>query len=108
MPDAAAARATLESRLAELEGRKARIADDLAEPLNPDSSEQAVEMEDDEALEGQGALVESEIASVKRALARIEDGSYGQCVRCGGEIAAARLDARPEAALCIDCARSAE
>ena len=65
-------------------------------------------MEDDVALEGQGALVEREIASVKRALARIEDGTYGECVRCGGAIADARLEARPEAALCIDCARSAE
>ena len=108
MPDTAAAATRLRAQLAELEGREARIAEDLAEPLNADSSEQAVEMEDDVALEGQGALVEREIASVKRALARIEDGTYGECVRCGGAIADARLEARPEAALCIDCARSAE
>ena len=108
MPDIAAAGARLQAQLAELEGRKSRIAEDLAEPLNADSSEQAVEMEDDVALEGQGALVEREIASVKRALARIEDGTYGECVRCGGAIADARLEARPESALCIDCARSTE
>ena len=108
MPDVAAAKARLEAQLAELEARKARIVEDLAEPLNPDSSEQAVEMEDDASLEGQGALVTREIASVKRALARIEDGIYGECVRCGEEIAPARLEARPEAALCIDCARAAE
>jgi RNA polymerase-binding transcription factor DksA len=42
---------------------------------------------------------------VKRALARIADGTYGECVRCGGDIAPARLEARPEAALCIDCAK---
>lgn len=108
MPDTAAARTRLEAQLAELEARQARIADDLAEPLNPDSGEQAVEMEDDASLEGQGVLVVREIASVKRALARIEDGTYGECVRCGEEIAAARLEARPEAALCIDCARANE
>jgi len=108
MPDAGAAKARLEAQLAELEARQARIAEDLAEPLNPDSSEQAVEMEDDASLEGQGALVAREIASVKRALGRIEDGTYGECVRCGEEIASARLEARPEAALCIDCARVAE
>jgi RNA polymerase-binding protein DksA len=105
MPDTAAFKARLETQLEELEARQSRIADDLAEPLNPDSSEQAVEMEDDASLEGQGALVAKEIASVKRALARIEDGTYGECVRCGEDIAPARLDARPEAALCIDCAR---
>lgn len=108
MPDIAAAKSRLEAQLAELQRRHARIAEDLAEPLNPDSSEQAVEMEDDASLESQGALVEREIASVKRALARIEDGIYGECVRCGEDIAPARLEARPEAALCIDCARNAE
>jgi DnaK suppressor protein len=108
MPDTVAFRARLEAELKELEARQARIAEDLAEPLNPDSSEQAVEMEDDAALEGQGALIAKEIASVKRALARIEDGTYGECVRCGEDIAPARLEARPEAALCIDCARSNE
>ena len=108
MPDTAAFKARLEAELQELESRQSRIAEDLAEPLNPDSSEQAVEMEDDASLEGQGALVAKEIASVKRALARIEDGTYGECVRCGEDIAPARLDARPEAALCINCARSNE
>ena len=108
MPDTAAAKARLEAQLAELEARQSRIAEDLSEPLNPDSSEQAVEMEDDASLEGQGALVAREIASVKRALARIEDGIYGECVRCGEDIAPARLEARPEAALCIDCARAAK
>lgn len=108
MPDTAAAKARLETQLAELEVRAERIAEDLSEPLNPDSSEQAIEMEDDASLEGQGVLVAREIASVKRALARIEDGIYGECVRCGEDIAPARLEARPEAALCIDCARAAE
>ena len=50
------------------------------------------------------ALIAREIASVKRALTRIENGTYGQCVRCGAEIAPKRLDARPEAALCFECA----
>ncbi len=105
MPDSAAAKTRLEAQLTELEARQERIAGDLAEPLSPDSSEQAVELEDDASLEGQAALIASEITSVKRALARIEDGTYGECVRCGAEIASARLEARPEAALCIECAR---
>jgi DksA/TraR C4-type zinc finger protein len=43
-------------------------------------------------------------ASVERALMRIEKGTYGQCVRCEAEIASKRLEARPEAALCFECA----
>lgn len=104
----AAAKAHLDKMLAELKGRQQRIGEDLEEPLNPDSSERAVEMEDDASLEGQAVLLEREIASVRRALARIDDGSYGECVRCGENIAPARLEARPEAALCINCAREAE
>ncbi len=105
MTDTVVTKAKLATRLAELEARQGHVAADLAEPLDPDSAEQAVEKEDDAALEGQGALIAREIASIRRALLRIEQGDYGICVRCGGDIAPARLEARPEAALCIDCAR---
>ena len=106
MSDLAAVKTRLEEQLAELRGRQARVETDLAEPLNADSSEQAVEMEDDAALEGQAALIDRQIASVSRALERIERGTYGECVRCGAAIATPRLAVRPEAALCIECARS--
>lgn len=105
MTDMATAKARLEAQLAELKERYMRVEKDLTEPLDADSSEQAVQKEDDSSLEGQAALIAREIASVSRALTRIENGTYGQCVRCGNEIAAPRLAARPEAALCIECAR---
>jgi RNA polymerase-binding protein DksA len=106
MPDDEEARARLEARLAELEDRLSRIEGDLSELPDADSSERAVQMEDDEALEAQAAVISDDIASVRRALDRIDEGSYGECVRCGGEIAAGRLEARPEAALCIECANA--
>jgi RNA polymerase-binding protein DksA len=99
------AKARLEAQLRDLKERQNRVAQDLAEPLDPDSSEQAVQMEDDMSLGGQAALIARQIASVKRALTRIENGAYGECVRCGDKIAIERLEARPEAALCIECAR---
>jgi len=89
----------------DIDSVQARLETQLSEPLNADSSERAVEMEDDAALEGQATLVSSEIASVGRALDRIANGTYGQCVKCGSDISAERLEARPEAALCIACAR---
>src|SRR5688572_615401 len=101
MPDLDHPRQKLEAQLAELEDRLSRLERDLAEPPEADSSERAVQMEDDDALEAQAAMVTKEIVSVRRALERIEDGSYGECVRCGNEIAAGRLEARPEASLCI-------
>jgi len=44
------------------------------------------------------------LAGVDLALARIADGSYGRCARCGEPIAAERLAARPVASACIRCA----
>jgi RNA polymerase-binding protein DksA len=52
------------------------------------------------------ALVESHRANlrdVEAALARMDIGSYGVCVRCGNPIAPERLEALPWVALCIDC-----
>jgi RNA polymerase-binding protein DksA len=104
MPETAEAKQRLEAQLAELEDRLSRIERDLGEAPDADSSERAVQMEDDEALEGQAAVISNEIASVRRALERIDAGTYGHCVKCGEPIAEGRLKARPEAALCIACA----
>ena len=38
---------------------------------------------------------------VRRALAKLDDGSYGRCDVCGREIPAARLEALPWATLCV-------
>jgi RNA polymerase-binding transcription factor DksA len=40
---------------------------------------------------------------VLAALARIQDNSYGRCVDCGRQIPEGRLEARPDAARCVDC-----
>jgi DnaK suppressor protein len=37
------------------------------------------------------------------ALQRIEKGSYGTCIRCGGEIPLGRLQLVPEALVCVPC-----
>lgn len=40
---------------------------------------------------------------IDQALERIEEGTYGQCEDCGGEIGFDRLVALPHARLCIKC-----
>jgi len=44
-----------------------------------------------------------ELQDVEAALARIGDGSYGNCVDCGDEIALARLKANPASLRCLPC-----
>ncbi len=40
---------------------------------------------------------------IDRALAKIDSGTYGVCEQCGQQIPEARLQALPQAALCVSC-----
>ena len=46
----------------------------------------------------------SAIEEIESAFARIEDGTYGACVKCRGNIRPERLEAVPHAATCAACA----
>ena len=48
------------------------------------------------------------LAMVESALARIREGSFGECVSCGKEINAKRLDAVPWTRYCIECQEKLE
>ena len=47
------------------------------------------------------------VKSMQDALSRFEEGTYGICERCDREISAQRLEALPQARLCIQCAQQA-
>lgn len=47
----------------------------------------------------------STISDIDRAIAKIDDGSYGRCDECGEDIGPARLEALPATSRCVDCAR---
>lgn len=94
----------LRAQLDELLGRAKVIEDDLRHPLEADSSEQAIDLADDEALAGVDEVLRREIADIRRALLRIERGEYGSCASCGVDISEGRLEALPTATQCIKCA----
>ncbi len=50
---------------------------------------------------------EQHLAAIDAALARLDGGTFGRCTSCHRPIAPERLEARPWAALCIDCQRAA-
>lgn len=50
--------------------------------------------------------LESQFNAVRRALERIEKGTYGMCAVCGKEIAADRLRVNPSAETCISCTQT--
>jgi DnaK suppressor protein len=43
------------------------------------------------------------IKKIKKALQRIENGTFGICEKCGEEINIARIKARPVTTQCIEC-----
>jgi DnaK suppressor protein len=53
---------------------------------------------------GVGSSLESGLARTERALAKLDEGTYGICDACGEPIAPARMEAIPDAVLCVACA----
>jgi RNA polymerase-binding transcription factor len=110
----------LEGQLAELERERENYlrqaetlkaeADSLTEDREPgdvqfdeesgEGDTLAVERERDLALSAQ-ARAATEQTDV--AVAKIHDGTYGQCENCGTAIPKERLKALPYAALCVKC-----
>jgi DnaK suppressor protein len=52
--------------------------------------------------------LEHHLAEARRAMEKMEEHTYGRCDRCGRDISAARLEARPESVLCLACADAEE
>ena len=104
MPDVAKHKRLLEQRLAELDQRLHVIDAELDSHQSRDWSELAVEREEDEVLEGIGQSGIAEIEQIRAALARIEEGTYGECVRCGEDISDERLSVLPATPFCRNCA----
>ncbi len=48
--------------------------------------------------------VKQRLERLGNALNRIDEGSYGRCIRCGNEIPFGRLSAVPESLICVPCA----
>ncbi len=55
---------------------------------------------------GVGSSMEKGLIRTGRALAKLDEGTYGNCDACGGQIAPARLQAMPDSVRCVACAAS--
>ena len=95
----------LEARRAELTDELVGIEDRLDDEPSKDWEDRATERQGDEVLESMGTRDLSELRQIDAALARINDGTYGECVKCGKKISAERLDAVPATPFCVACAR---
>jgi DnaK suppressor protein len=87
------------------EVREARGAESVDDEHDPEGPTLSSEWSRIHGVHGELAAASD---AVDAALERIAAGGYGSCARCDEPIGFARLEARPEATLCIACARAAE
>jgi len=104
MTDVAVQKEKLLARRAELVGDLSDIEHALDAPATKDWEDRSSERQGDEVLEALGHVELNELKRIDAALARIEVGSYGTCVKCEGEISAPRLELLPDTPLCKECA----
>ncbi len=93
-----------------LDDERARLVGELREVITAPgqmtygsqaaAASQVFEQQRDLALRDRA---EQQLELVDAAIARLEDGSFGTCLRCGEPIPPARLEALPWAAHCIGC-----
>jgi RNA polymerase-binding transcription factor DksA len=96
--DLTAERDHLEAQIASLEPGHGAASPDFDDNF-ADSGQVAAEQGENKVLASQ---LRSELDEVDRALAKLDEGTYGACEACGEAISSARLEAMPAARFCID------
>lgn len=113
--------ATLDELRSQLEGERAQHIELLdeygADPYsdevrdldigNDGFADSAQATEERSELLGQIDAARHRVQQIDTALAQMDEGDYGVCEDCGGEIQAARLEVRPLSVKCVDCAAKA-
>jgi DnaK suppressor protein len=101
---------------ARLEEEKKRILEELGQLKGPGPGDERREgspfgkreEEATESMELEKRLVlekrlQNLLAEVEKALAKLDNGTYGICDMCGSHIDPARMEALPQAILCMNC-----
>ena len=108
-------RSRLEAERDETRERLANLTDDYGAMVaasrdsnaddehDPEGATIAFERSQIAALVGQAQL---HVVEIDAAIKRLESGTYGTCEVCGGAIGEGRLEVRPVARACIQCAKS--
>ena len=98
----------LRSRLEEVRGRLAELkkAPERGSGIGfgkriGDGTNEAISRLNDVGVADSLDAIEEQLT---RALAKLDEGTYGVCDDCGAEIPEGRLKIRPESTLCVECA----
>ena len=87
------------------ETRFPKVGKETSEDALEDAAKKREEYERDLPVE---YLLETKLKRVESALEKLEKGKYGVCEKCGKKISEERLEAIPEAELCITCKKKSK
>ena len=107
-PDLDRFKKLIEQRIAEIEKELVETAEN-SEAISPDVSigrlSRLDSMQHQQIALASKRRHEEERNRLHEANRRIETGSYGRCLLCGGSIDMERLEIQPDAVTCVPCTR---
>ncbi|GAA3130919.1 TraR/DksA family transcriptional regulator [Streptosporangium carneum] len=101
--DAATARMRLESMLAELDRSIRVLRGDPLTGWDRSPADAGSVLTDTDRNQAMLEAATAQRRAVVAALTRLDEGVYGRCADCGMSVPEGRLEARPEAARCVQC-----
>ncbi|MDF2708093.1 TraR/DksA C4-type zinc finger protein [Nonomuraea muscovyensis] len=101
--DATSARQRLEQMLAELDRSIGVLRGDPVAVRERSAADAGSDLSDADRAEAMLTVATAHRRAVLDALKRLDEGDYGRCVDCATPVPEGRLEARPEAARCVQC-----
>jgi DnaK suppressor protein len=91
-----------------IENEMAKLKEALKTEVDADADEADPDLVEREKTMALYNSLENRLKAIDFALYKLKNGTYGKCESCGEPIDPARLEAVPEATLCIKCKAKAE
>ncbi len=100
----------LETRISELDHAVAAAEREVREreDKHADLADQAASEYERQSLVHKAATARQMLKNLTQALERMRQGSFGECMECGGDIELKRLEAIPWARYCVKCQEARE
>jgi RNA polymerase-binding transcription factor DksA len=98
----------LESMLQELDRSIGVLRGDPVAVQDRSAADAGADLTDADRTQAMLDVAARQRTAVLAALKRLDDGGYGRCVDCGRPVPDGRLEARPEAARCVQCQSTIE
>ncbi|NBE98488.1 conjugal transfer protein TraR [Nonomuraea sp. KC401] len=101
--DVTTARERLKDMLAELDRSIRVLKGDPVAVREYSAADAGSDLTDTDSAQAMLTVATAQRRAVVEAIERIDEGVYGRCVDCGKPVPEGRLEARPDAARCVQC-----